>query len=112
MTKPDHGHERSRISWVLVAVLVMVLWLLTGCASVGDQHDWKHTRPASAKPWFYVTVDDPDSVCRLLGSQASHSVRVDGCAVWKPAGCEIYVPAGAPDWLVAHEEKHCNGYTH
>lgn len=102
--------------WLLLATIaafaVAMCVTLGGCATGRDLHAWKHTRPASAKPWLYVTVDDPNVICRFLGSTDSHSVRIDACAIWKPAGCEMYLPAGAPRWLISHEERHCEGWTH
>lgn len=96
--------------WPTVVLLIVFLFLLSGCASIPS--DWKLALPASAKPWFYITVDDPDTTCRFLGSQASHTAKVNGCAIWKPQGCEMYLPARAPRWLIEHEERHCEGWTH
>ena len=76
-------------------------------------YEWVQTRPASAKPWFYVSVEDVDTTCRLLGSDPQRKLsRINGCATWKPQGCEIYLPQNSPAWIKEHEERHCAGFTH
>ena len=63
---------------------------ITGAAPF--RFEWARSRPESAKPWFYVRVEDTDTTCRMLGSQASQGTRINACAIWKPQGCEIYLP--------------------
>ena len=89
---------------------IILILLLSGCAS--HQYDWKKTRPESVKPWIYVHVIDPDLACRGFGSQAGATVRINGCAVWKPVNCVIVLPENPPKWLIEHEERHCEGWNH
>ena len=101
-------------AWLLIATAaaIMAALLVTmGCATM--DYRWQQTRPASAKPWFYVTVADADFTCRTLGADPERSLaRINACAQWQPVGCTVYVPENAPRWIVEHEEKHCLGFTH
>ena len=97
------------IFWLCVVALLVCL-LLPGCATSGFDYNWRQTRPASAKPWMYVTVDDPSATCRFLGLSAQKSYFA--CAVWAPANCQIILGPNAPLWIIEHEEKHCAGYSH
>lgn len=38
----------------------------------------------------------------------------DGCAYWSAGRkeCVVIMPKDSPDWLVAHEFRHCFGYGH
>lgn len=102
--------------FVLVAAPVLVVLLLTGCATVADReaelraHEerhcdgwehtgtapfyvWTQTRAPSAKPWFYVRVDDPDAACRSMGADAKRTLlRIDACAQWHRTSCTIILP--------------------
>ncbi len=98
--------------FVMVVGPLLLLFLLTACSSIPadlvaheERHceGWEHTgnapfyqwtkaRPASAKPWFYVRVDDPDAICRQRVASAASFIRINGCAQWKPQGCEIILP--------------------
>lgn len=89
----------------------LLIAVLEGCASIGDE--WTKTRPASIKPWLYVKVAEADFVCRTLGADPRRRLgRINACATWQPVNCVIYLPENAPAWLIAHEEKHCEGYSH
>ena len=100
--------------WLLAltaAAIGMAVWATVN-ASMFD-YDWQQTRPASAKPWFYVKVQDTDRTCRaILGTNASAMERINGCATWQPTHCIIYITPDAPRWIIEHEEKHCLGFTH
>ena len=97
--------------FVLVVGPLLLLFLLTGCASM--DYSWQKPREAAPKPWFYVVVENPDAVCRpLLGARSSKVGRINACAAWGEQQCTIYLPRSASLWLIEHEEKHCEGYTH
>ena len=101
------------IPWPLIIVTIIVIGIaisVSGCASL----EWKQTRPASAKPWFYIHVDDDkvDAVCRSIGTQAARGERIEACATWKPQGCEIVLPRNPSADLIAHEHRHCMGESH
>jgi hypothetical protein len=36
----------------------------------------------------------------------------DGCAVTRGPACFIYMDEDAPDFIIAHEFRHCFGYKH
>ena len=100
-------------AWLLLLTLAAIIgavMVTAGCASY--DYLWLRVRPPAPKPWFYVAVDDPDRACRAAGAHAKVGERINGCASWTPTHCTIYLPHGAPAWLVAHEERHCNGEEH
>lgn len=101
-------------SWLLGLTIIAFLcaMLVTmGCASMDYQ--WQQTRTESAKPWFYVRVENPDALCRSLGADSHGRLdRILACAQWKSQGCTIYLAKDAPQWIIEHEEKHCAGWTH
>jgi len=57
--------------------------------------------------WRYHTTKDIFLHCGLEPNAQS-------CALSGVAGtfCDIWLPLGAPAWMIAHEEKHCEGWTH
>ena len=104
---------RRFVLWIGVPFGLFLLFLLGGCATQsGFDYAWTKQREASARPWFYVKVADPDTVCRMLGASTMYLGRINACATWKPQGCVIYVTANAPAWIIAHEERHCMGWGH
>lgn len=106
-------HEDRVLQAVIASAgLCIVLVALSGCATV-PEFEWRKERPASAKPWAYVIVENVDLTCRSqMGASALNILRIAGCATWKPAGCMIYLPHGAAEWIVRHEERHCEGWGH
>lgn len=105
------------VFWIVVLCLLAAVLMSTGCAtelSVREHeekhcdgythnepregeivfvYEWTKTRAASEKPWFYVAVEDTNVTCRFLGPSLSlNQRRINGCAIWKPQGCEIYLP--------------------
>ena len=103
------------IPWTLLIAaflaIAAALWASTGHASVFG-YQWVKARPASVKPWLYVTVQDVDRTCREAGADATGLERINGCATWNPVGCIIYTTPNAPLWIVEHEERHCQGWDH
>lgn len=88
-----------------------LIFLLSGCTSF--DYEWVQTRPVSVKPWFYVEVDNVDSVCRFIGADYMHQLeRINACSQWQVKGCIVYLPKNYPSWIKAHEEKHCMGFIH
>ncbi len=55
-------------------------------------YEWKQTRPASAKPWVYAQVGNPNEVCRLLGAISAGNNIINACAIWRPVNCIIILP--------------------
>lgn len=106
------------IAWSVFPQLIPVRfgrWLfvslgLMGCASY--DYDWNQSNPPAPKPWAYIYALDTDLACRGLGAQAAAGVRINGCAIWKPSSCIIVLPENPPHWIVEHEERHCNGWSH
>ena len=104
--------------FVLVVLPLLLLFLITGCASMPDmtlteheekhcegyahhrvkpgeyviRYEWTKVAPASEKPWEYRYVADVHRACESVGLRASHTHRISGCAVWKSKGCVIILP--------------------
>ena len=95
---------------LIALAIIACIALLTGCASF--DYDWQRAHPAAPKPWRTVIVQDVDATCRALHSQGVGIERILGCATWRADGCTIYLPEGAAPWTVAHEQRHCAGWTH
>jgi len=81
--------------------------LLAGCTGgpgwyYSAQSGWKL---AEGEPKIFV-VDYPAAWCTPRESLA--------CARRNPVEntCTIFIPKNAPDWMIAHELKHCDGYDH
>ena len=101
------------IPWSIVALLIVLVALgfaLSGCASF--DYDWQRVHPAAPKPWRTVIVQDVDATCKALHSQGVGIERILGCATWHQDGCMIYLPRDAAPWVVEHEQRHCEGWTH
>lgn len=94
---------------IFIGFAIVLPLVLSGCAS--DSYWWQE-REASPKPWLYVTVSDPDKVCRGAGSLAAKDVTIWACAQPSTNGCVIFGPENPPAWLVEHEENHCKGMSH
>ena len=101
------------IPWSIVALLIVMVafgFALSGCASF--DYDWQRVHPAAPKPWRTVIVQDVDATCKALHSQGVGIERILGCATWHQDGCMIYLPRDAAPWVVEHEQRHCEGWTH
>ena len=112
-------HEDGILKVCIVLMLLGMIWLMSGCASIpadsAQAHEerhcagWKHqvtrrgefpifyewtkTRPASAKPWVYLYVENVDAACRYQGADAVGNIeRIGGCAIWHPVNCIIILP--------------------
>ncbi len=114
MLPQDLKHYRApsdnKQFWLCVAIILICL--LAGCAAPGFDYAWTQARPASVKPWLYITVADPDRTCRAIGTSSLYLGSIAACATWKPVGCVVYLPKDAPRWMIEHEERHCMGEVH
>jgi hypothetical protein len=85
-------------------LLLSACLALTGCA-----YNWQPTHaPIPADRWRYVYTDDANRLCR------AHGLPWDtiACAVWGDGNCTMYLPPQAARWIIEHEQKHCQGFTH
>ena len=116
-------HDADFFKWpgiILAIVGLILLAFLPGCASydfnastraheehhcLGFTHqlvrsnefpiryEWVKSRPAAAKPWLYLAVDDVDAACRYNGVDTAGNIeRIGGCAIWQPNTCTIILP--------------------
>mgnify|MGYP001587803187 CR=1 FL=1 len=95
---------------IMILILLLAIFLLEGCASL--DYDWQRTKAPSPQPWVYVYPADVHAACIKAGASTAGLDRILGCATSSPTGCTIYLPRRAPAGIIAHEEKHCAGFTH
>jgi hypothetical protein len=80
----------------------LLLLLLVSCASQETfEEGWKLTEA----PTVYV-VGNAGAWCK--------ETRALGCAIRHPwnGTCTIFITRNAPDWVMPHELKHCQGWDH
>ncbi len=119
MSSPDLKNYRAPQNYdsdwgvfLITLIALVAALMLSGCAAPGFDYAWTQARPASVKPYIYITVADPDAFCRSVGVSTLYLGRIAACATWKPENCVIYLPPNSPDWIKSHEEKHCEGFSH
>lgn len=87
-----------RLYIVLFAAL-MVVYLLSGCSGMVKTVDvattlvhWDKRKPVECDGWL----------------------DANGCAtrINNYAACIVTMPEDSPDWLIAHEFRHCFGFEH
>lgn len=81
-----------------------LLLLLAGCAT------WTQDRPAASDIRVHH-VADMQGICKQL---VGHWDIYLGCVWWNKVlgSCDIFVPTGAPEFVLAHERRHCAGEDH
>jgi len=82
---------------------LVLLLLLTGCAS-----DMVKLREVSSVKitWIKQAPKNCGTASVAKGDQ------IHGCAQVGAEACVIFMAEDAPDWVVAHEIRHCFGYMH
>jgi hypothetical protein len=81
----------------------LTFFFMSGC------YAWEKTHPGVPKSkWRYVYAVNPGKICIKLGLP----LDTIACAIWSDGYCTMYLPFNAPQWMVLHEEMHCQGYTH
>ena len=99
-------------------ILIIVVFILIGCAT--PQHEFKdgyywyserQWEPINKEDWRYIVVDEPKNVCMKY-----FGILVDACVVTMMENgkrvCNIYISPTVSDKLLAHEERHCDGWQH
>lgn len=90
------------------ALALLLTALLTACAGTGMMEGSKVTR--SLIEW----VDADPYFCG--GYVQSESTRIAGCAsltyLENQTNCTVTMRRDSPDWIVAHEFRHCYGWVH
>lgn len=95
--------------------------LITGCAGNWADYnygpgDWlsENTALQINTMYNYEYLIDPAITIHYVESLGAHcgSGLVQGCAVFNGQECDIYVGKYASRSTIAHEERHCRGWTH
>lgn len=102
---------KAQLQTVIRFATLLAAAMLTGCASgPAVLDDWFPTRTREPLPARFVVVADAElpRICKLQGMQ------VYGCSirVAQEKVCFIYTGAKPAEWLVAHEQRHCDGWEH
>lgn len=84
---------------------ILVAFLLNGCAMT-----WQQDRPPAKDVRTHFVADSQGICQRIVG----HWDIYLGCVWWNQnlSSCDIFVPTGAPQFVLAHEERHCQGEDH
>ena len=91
----------------MAVVRLLILLLLSGCAS-------SHYEMVKVKEVRSIVVAWNKAVPEACGPKlASEGYRIHGCAsVWQDQLCTITMLEDSPDWVIAHEFRHCFGWAH
>ena len=102
--RPGAQGESAAPPTIFIALLLL---LLTGCAS-------SHREMVKVKEVRSIVVAWNKSVPEVCGPKlASEGYSIHGCAVvWRDQLCTITMLEDSPDWVIAHEFRHCFGYAH
>ena len=102
--------------------IFLLAFLLTGCASGNwaDYHygpgDWlnEYTSVPVDTMYNYAHLANPIIELHVVESLTSYcgTTWADGCAILEGERCDIYVGRHASPGTIAHEERHCRGWTH
>lgn len=101
------GVGNERVHMRLVVLLLVVLF---GCSQVeidgpdAQGYNWVKDGPVGS-PVIHRNADVFLN-CGLME-------KAESCAVQRGDGeCHIYLPKNPPDWVEAHELRHCAGWRH
>lgn len=90
-------------------IFLIGLVLMTGCAT--NSEGWLEHRTHDELPARFVEVSASElpAICGAYPGKLLH-----GCAQrdYLQRTCWIYTAPNPPDWLVAHEVRHCRGWDH
>ena len=85
----------------------LLLLILSGCGSAS----WREVERLDTVSVTWERVADTQAVC---GKRLSGGMIYLACASydWATKICTIRAEAGASEWILGHELKHCFGWTH
>ena len=91
--------------------LVLAALALSGCAGIeaGDQSDWNAQASHPPLRSFRVEIE-----ATKLSAACNETRALLGCAVRLTSDrvCIIYTAPKAAAWVLAHEQRHCEGWDH
>lgn len=102
--------------------ILLLLFLLTGCASGNwaeydyGPGDWLNENTALNVDtmYNYAHLIEPTIEIHYVESLSVYcgTMWVQGCAQLNDDRCDIYVGENASPGTIAHEKRHCRGWTH
>jgi len=104
--------NRSLLSLVaiLACLVALSLWL-AGCERVTPEQALNRQVPGKNIEHSIITwTDAAPTVCGDLIGGVSGCANVNFLGDSKTTACVITLPKSSPDWLVAHEFRHCYGF--
>ena len=91
-------------------IVVSLLGLfLVGCTTLPDTYGYNWKKLSDGVPESKWTIHLVTNVKEFCPGQAIACAHV---ITGKFPKCDIYLPYNSPQWLTAHEERHCKGWTH
>lgn len=109
-TRRDHDYENeypdSWGRWMVMAMIVLTL-MLGGCATPDFMFNWYRSHEPLPRTWHVV----PQSAVQAYCGRSDHLLA---CAYWIEGDhCWIFTSQKNPTpYVIAHEERHCDGWSH
>lgn len=93
------------------AVAGAAVLVLQGCGAAGVRADWLTQATHGALRPFHVEVS-AEKLASACGD--APAMGLYGCAVRIPDErlCVIYTTPHPESWVMAHEQRHCDGFDH
>lgn len=96
---------------------LLILSSLYGCASTFD-YQWVKVReaiPLDRRTTLYMKASEVEAACGKQPRVSVHTItNTVACAKVSIAlnWCYLILPFGAPQWMIVHENRHCDGEDH
>lgn len=117
--------EESPIRTTLVSLLLPLLLLLTGCAGT-KWEQWDYGPAEYLAETFpsltdgegleievgYERLANPTITVHVVDDLAMCGTRANGCYAGNADECDIYIGERASEGTIAHEYRHCYGWSH
>lgn len=105
------GFRRRYIA--LLIVLVTLLAILLGCAIPSRDFRWDSAPTSAPLAMVELVTVRPESIFGVC-YDARSNCSAPGCSQRDYAAnvCRIYITIDAPDWVIEHEVRHCEGWEH
>jgi hypothetical protein len=96
----------------LVAASLAVGGFLGGCAGIAPDEGWRRTHSPLPAKLVPMRGAELQLLCRTSDG-ARHQVYY-GCVIrdYNAGHCEMFMEPDPPAWLLAHEMRHCDGWSH
>ena len=115
--------ELWAFDWKFWALIVVIVWIATGCATVIDHREhllWNDCAGNSRSSYVEVRTGFPPIACPALAMEHDAPLLALHLGLELPLACTvmwrshaiIIAPPGAPEWMMEHERRHIRGGNH